>query len=62
MNLMELYSKIQKNPLNKAIYWKLIDTYKSLGMINESAAFEYLIKNKFNDNSTDINKEQRKDN
>jgi len=56
MNLTELYSKIQKNPLNKAIYWKLIDVYKSLGMNNESAAFEYLIKNKFNDNNTNIDK------
>jgi hypothetical protein len=56
MNLTELYSKIQKNPLNKAIYWKLIDFYKSAGMRNESAAFEYLIKNKFNDNSTDTDK------
>jgi hypothetical protein len=56
MNLMELYSKIQKTPLNKAIYWKLVDVYKSLGMNNESAAFEYLIKNKFNDNNTNIDK------
>ncbi len=48
------------NPRNKVVYRKIIDHYKSIDMHNEADAFRYLMKRKFDDNGTYIDKEQYK--
>lgn len=60
MTIINFYSELQMNPRNKVVYRKIIDHYKSMNMHNEADAFQYLIKRKFDDNGTYIDKEQYK--
>ena len=60
MTIINFYSELQMKPRNKVVYRKIIDHYKSMNMHNEADAFQYLIKRKFDDNGTYIDKEQYK--
>lgn len=46
MELLNLYSEIQANPLNINSYRNLVRYYRQHGFENEAAAFEYLIESK----------------
>jgi hypothetical protein len=56
MILIKLYADLQENPRNKAAYRKIQEYFESIGMTNESKAFEELIERKFNANSPNIDK------
>lgn len=59
MLLAKLYSEIQVNPRNVAVYRKLADQYRQLGKTNEAEAFEELIRRKFHADNSSTDKEQR---
>lgn len=56
MLIINLYADLQANPRSKETYRKIKEYYESLGMKNESEAFEELIERKFNVDNTSINK------
>jgi hypothetical protein len=56
MILIKLYADLQENPRNKAAYRKIQEYFESIGMTNESKAFEELIERKFNANSPNVDK------
>lgn len=51
MILIKLYSDLQINPKSIETYRKIKEYYESIGMHNESEAFNKLIERKFHDNS-----------
>lgn len=53
---------ILANPRSSAAYRRMSEYYKSKLMENESEAFLYLIERKFNADSSNLDKEQRRDN
>jgi len=57
MNIVKLYSELQTNPNNLKAYRLLAEHYKNCNMENEHQAFLELIDRKFNDNSSNTDKE-----
>lgn len=55
---MELYSELQSNPRNQAIYGKLVEHYKVHNMLNEADAFLELIRKKFHADRPSVDEKQ----
>lgn len=58
MYITNLYSELQSNPKNLAVYRKISEFYKKNNHENEHLAFEDLIKRKFYANSSSIDQKQ----
>lgn len=60
MKIVNLYSELQNNPRNVAVYRQVAEHYKSCNRHNEAQAFLELIERKYA-NSPSVDEEQRTD-